>query len=113
MEKFMLLFRGSEVYQPDQSPEALQVLTQKMMGWLGDLSGKGMHMTSERLKRTGKQVSGAKKTLTDLPFGDEREVVGGCTIVQARDIHEAVEIAKRCPILETNATIEIRPILSI
>ena len=109
----MLLFRGSEVYQPDQSPEALQVLTQKMMDWLGDLSGKGMHIASERFKRSGKQVNGAKKKLTDLPFGDEREVVGGCTIVQARDINEAVEIAKRCPILETNATIEVRPILSI
>lgn len=113
MEKFMLLFRGSEVYQPDQSPEALQVLTQRMMDWLGDLSEKGMHVTSERLKRTGKQVIGAKKTLTDLPFGGEREVVGGCTIVQARDIQEAIEIAKRCPILATNATIEVRPILSI
>jgi hypothetical protein len=113
MEKFMFLFRGSDVYQPDQSPEALQVLTQKMMDWLGELSGTGAHVASERLKRTGRQVSGAKKTLTDLPFGEEREVVGGCTIVQAEDIHDAVEIAKRCPILETNATIEIRPILSI
>lgn len=113
MEKFMLLFRGSEVYQPDQSAEALQALTQKMMDWLGDLSEKGAHVASERLKRTGKLVSGAKKHLTDTPFGDAREVVGGCTIVQAKDMSEAVEIAKRCPILETNASIEIRPILSL
>ena len=109
----MFLFRGSEVYQPDQSPEALQILTQKMMDWLGDLSQKGMHITSERLKRTGKQVIGAKKTLSEDAFGEARDVIGGCTIVLAKDINEAVEIAKRCPILETNANIEIRPILSI
>jgi hypothetical protein len=113
MEKFMLLFRGSDVYQPDQSPEALQILTQRMMNWLGELSEKGMHVTSERLKRTGMQVTGAQKVLTDNPFGDAREVIGGCTIVQAMNINEAIEIAKRCPILETDANIEVRPILSM
>jgi len=113
MEKFMLLFRGSEVYQPDQSPEALQVLTQKMMNWLGDLNGKGMHVSSEKLKRSGAQVIGRKALITNSAFGDLKEVVGGCTIVQARSIEEAVEAAKACPILETNATIEVRPILSM
>jgi len=113
MEKFMLLFRGSDVYRPDQSPEALQVLTQKMMNWLGHLSAKEMHVSSERLKRNGKLVSGQKAILTNTAFGDLKEIVGGCTIIQASDIDEAVEIAKACPILETNATIEIRPILAI
>src|SRR5688572_4413975 len=113
MEKFMLLFRGSDVYQPGQSPEALEALTHKMMDWVSDLSKNGMHVSSERLKRSGKQVSGSLKILTDNPFGEGREVIGGCTIVQAKDFNEAVEIAGMCPILETNATIEIRPILSM
>jgi hypothetical protein len=110
MEKFMLLFRGSEVYQPDQSPEALQALKQKLVHWIGELSKKGVHIASEPLESTGKQVSGRKKTLTHVPFGEGKEIIGGCTIVQAKDISEAVEIAKGCPILESNANIEIRPI---
>lgn len=113
MEKFILLFRGSDVYQPGQSPEALQALTIKMIDWLGDLSKKGMHVASERLQRTGKQVNGTKKTVTDSPFGEAKEIIGGCTIVLAKDFNEAVEIAKACPILESNAIIEVRPIQSV
>jgi len=106
----MLLFRGSDVYQPGQSPEALQALKQKMMYWVGDLSKKGVHVASEPLQPIGKQVSGIKKTITDCPFGESKEIIGGCTIVQAKDINEAIEIAKGCPLLESNANIEVRPI---
>jgi hypothetical protein len=113
MEKFMLLFRGSDVYQPGQSPEALQALKQKMIHWVVDLSEKGMHVASEPLEPTGKQVSGKKKVLTDGPFGEGKEIIGGCTIVQAKDINEAVEIAKGCPILASNANIEVRPLQKV
>jgi len=106
----MLLFRGSDVYQPDQPPEALQALKQQLIHWLTDLSQKGLHVASEPFETTGKQIWGAKKTVTDGPFGETREIVGGCTIVRAKDIHEAVEIAKSCPILESNANVEVRPI---
>ena len=109
----MFLFRGSDVYQPGQSPEALQALKQKMVDWVVDLSKKGVHIASEPLQPTGKQVSSTKKTVTDNPFGTAKEIVGGCTIVQARDINEAVEIAKGCPILESNANIEVRLIQQV
>lgn len=110
MEKFMLIFRGSEVYQIGQPPEALQALKQKMIHWLSDLSKNEAHVASEPFQPTGKQVSGRKKTVTDGPFGDAKEIIGGCTIVQAKDINDAVEIAKSCPILESNANVEVRPI---
>jgi hypothetical protein len=110
MEHFMLLFRGSDVYQPGQSPESQQTLKQKMLHWVGDLSKKGVHVKSEPLQPTGKHVSGAKKIVTDAPFGGVKEIIGGCTIVQAKDIDEAVEIAKGCPILESNANVEVRPV---
>ena len=106
----MLLFRGSDVYQPGRSPEAIQALKQKLIHWISDLSEKGMHVASEPLEPTGKQVRGTKKSVADGPFGMAREIIGGCTIVQAKDINEAVEIAKSCPILASNANIEVRPI---
>jgi len=113
MEKFMLLFRGSDVYQSGQPPEALQALKQKMIHWVVDLSKKGIHVASEPLEPTGKHVNGVKKTVTDAPFGKEKEVIGGCTIVQAKDINEAIEIAKGCPILGSDANIEVRPIQKV
>ncbi len=110
MEKFMFLFRGSDAYEPGQSPEVLQSLKQKMIHWLVDLSEKGAHVGSEPFETAGKQISGAKKIITDLPFGTSREIVGGCTIVQAKDFNAALELARGCPILESNATIEVRQI---
>ncbi|MEJ1238082.1 YciI family protein [Chryseolinea sp. T2] len=110
MDKFMFLFRGSDVYQPGQSPEMLQTLKQKMVDWLVILSEKGMHIGSEPLESGGKLVNGKNRTIVDSPFGSLKEIVGGCTFVQATDLGEAVEIAKSCPILDTNATIEVRPV---
>ena len=57
----MLLFRGSDVYQRGQPPEALQALKQKLIHWIGDLSKKGVHVASEPFQSTGRQVSGTKK----------------------------------------------------
>jgi hypothetical protein len=113
MEKFMLLFRGSDVYQPGEAPETVEALKYKMIAWLSNLVARGIHVGSEPLQTTGKQVNGTKKIVTDGPFGTGGEVIGGCTIVQAKDIDEAVEIAKSCPIVATNANIEIRPIQKI
>jgi hypothetical protein len=113
MEQFILLFRGSDVYQKDQSPEALQQLTVKMIDWVTKLVKNGLHVSSEKFQQSGKQVNGTKHTVTDKPFGEAKDVIGGCTIVRARNIGEAVEIARSCPILETNANIEIRLIQTV
>lgn len=113
MEKFMFLFRGSSVYQPGQSPEALQALTEKMMNWVGDLIERGIHVSSQPLQTTGVQVSGAGKTLIDTPYGEHAAIVGGLTIIQAGNIAQAVKIAETCPILATDANIEIRPLKNL
>jgi hypothetical protein len=110
MEKFMFLFRGSDVYRPGQSPEALQALKLKLIDWIGDLDEQGIHVASEPLQPTGKQVSGTTNAIVDSPFGEAIEVIGGLTIVQAENIQAAVDIARSCPILASNATIEVRPI---
>ncbi|MEO6547970.1 MAG: YciI family protein [Ferruginibacter sp.] len=113
MEKFILLFRGSDVYESSQPPEALQILTVKMIDWVGDLIKNDKHVSSEKWQRSGKKVSGAMKIVDENPFGEAHEIIGGCTIILARDFDEAVIIAKACPILETHATIEIRAIQSV
>lgn len=113
MEKFILLFRGSDVYEAGQSPEALQKLTVKMLDWVGRLVKNGTHVGSEKLYRSGALVSGTAKTISDRPFGAGKDIVGGSTIVLAKDLNEALEIAKACPILETEAVIEVRQLQSV
>ncbi|HTA83416.1 MAG TPA: YciI family protein [Bacteroidia bacterium] len=109
MEKFLFLYRGKEGGH-GLSPEAMQKHMEKWYAWMGDLAKKGIMGASEPLQPTGKQVSGSKKVVTDGPFIEAKEMIGGYTVVNAKDINEAVEIAKGCPVFEVDGKLEVRPI---
>lgn len=108
MEKFMYLFRGG--MDQNASPEAMQANMQKWMQWMQKLTKDGNFVAGEPLEKTGKNVAGARKVITDGPFAEAKEVVGGYLIVNAKDLHHATELAKGCPIFEEDGHVEIRPI---
>jgi hypothetical protein len=110
MEKFMYLFRGGDANNTNKSPEAIQAHMQKWMGWMKTLGEKGILVGGEALQATGKSVSGTKKTVTDGPYVEAKEMIGGYLVVQAKDMNEAVEISKGCPILEVDGGVEVRPV---
>jgi hypothetical protein len=109
MEKFIYLFRGG-AQGHGLSPESMQAHMQKWMGWMKSLGEKGILVGGEPLQLTGMQVTGTKKVVTDGPFIEAKEMVGGYLIVNAKDIDEAVEISKGCPVLEVDGKLEVRPI---
>jgi hypothetical protein len=80
------------------------------MTWMQGLSQKGILVGGENLQRTGKQVNGKSKVVTDGPFIEAKEMVNGYLIIIAKDINEAVEISKGCPIFLENGKVEVRPV---
>lgn len=74
------------------------------------LGQKGILVGAENLQRTGKQINGKSKVVTDGPFIQAKEMVNGYLIINAKDIDEAVEIAKGCPIFQENGKVEVRPV---
>ena len=108
MEKFMFLFRGG--MEPDHHAKLPADHMQRWMNWMKSLGEKGILVGSAPLQHTGKQVNGKKKVVTDGPFIEAKEIVGGYLIVNAKDINEAVEISKGCPIFELDGKLEVRPI---
>jgi hypothetical protein len=111
MEKFMFLFRGGENHAHNAADsKAAQENMQKWMNWMGDLSKKGIMVGADPLQPTGKVVTGTKKVVTDGPYAETKEMVGGYIIVNAKDINDAVEISKGCPIFEENGKLEVRPV---
>ena len=108
MSEFLYLYRGG---QRETSPERWQQQTQKWMTWLKDLAAKGhIKDQGQPLERSGKVVRGHGKTVTDGPFAEAKDVIGGFTLVEARDIDQAVELSKGCPIFETDGAVEVRPV---
>jgi hypothetical protein len=111
MSEFVYLYRGGD---RSGSPEQMQKVMEKWMAWFKELAEKG-HIKDRGLplERAGKLVTGGKKTVTDGPFAEAKDVVGGYTLIEARDLEQAVELSKGCPILEREGMVEVRPVMQI
>ena len=80
--------------------------------WIADLERAGKHRASEKLAapataRTLRELGG-KAVVTDGPFAETKEQLGGFHIVECRDVDEALTIAARIPTLRVGGTIEVR-----
>jgi hypothetical protein len=110
MSDFVYLYHGGDAAR---SPERIQETMQKWFAWLGKLREKG-HLKDPglALERTGKLVKGKRKTVTDGPFAEVKDVIGGYSLIYAHDLEQAVELSKDCPILEDDGTVEVRPVMT-
>lgn len=114
MAKYMYLFRGGEDVRSSLSPEDMQAHMQIWVNWMKDLSEKGKLIDGLPLRKDGgKVVSGKNKVVSDGPYAEGKEVVGGYLIVNADSIEEATEISLGCPIYEHDGEVEIREILNM
>lgn len=82
--------------------------------WIDGLRAQGhLVQTGERLDRDGKVVRGKSKTISDGPYAEAKDIVGGYMVVQAADLAQAVELSKRCPIFAIDGVVEVRPVLAM
>jgi hypothetical protein len=111
MSEFVYLYRGAE----RGSPEQMQQRMQKWMAWMKELDAKGhLKDRGQPLERTGKLVKGKQKTVTDGPFAETKDIVGGYTLIEAQDLEQAAELSKGCPIFEVEGSaVEVRPVMKI
>jgi hypothetical protein len=108
MSEFTFLYRGSD---PSASPEQMQKVMQKWVAWFKELGASGhIKDPGHPLERTGKVVKGHQKSVHDGPYAEAKDVVGGYTLIEAKDLAQAVELSKGCPILEAGGSVEVRPV---
>ncbi len=111
MSEYIFLYRGGEA---GRSPEKMQQTMQKWVAWLKGLAEKGhVKDQGQPLEHTGKLVKGKQKTVTDGPFAEAKDIVGGYTLIEARDLEQAVELSKGCPILDVEGAVEVRPVMKM
>lgn len=114
MSKFLYLFRSKDGIPKPESPEEMERKLKAWMIWMEDLERAG-HLVArgERLEWKGKVVSGKARAVTDGPYAETKDTIGGYVIVQARDLEHAVELTEGCPLFEREGLIEVRPLLSM
>jgi hypothetical protein len=110
MKEFLFLFRGGDARDANQSPEAMQQHMQKWMAWMQQLAEQGKLNGGQPLTMDGKVVAGKGRKITDGPYAEGKELVGGYLLVKADDYNEAVKLSEGCPIFEYDGTVEVREI---
>jgi hypothetical protein len=104
--EYLVISRGQ--WDKDVSREEIQNAIDQFYLWLGRLVDEGKMKTGQRLASTGRTVS--RKNVTDGPFGETKEVIGGYWFIVARSLEEAAQIAAGNPCLNCGLFYEIRPI---
>ena len=106
----MLLYRTDEWYNK-LSLEELQKLINQNKAWFERLSSQGKAKPGRALERTGVTVSGKNgRFVTDGPFTESKEAVGGYLVLDVETIEEAIAIAQSSPGLAYGGSIELRPL---
>jgi hypothetical protein len=107
--EIMLLFRGTDWHR-HMSPEEMQAAAGRFMAWFERLKTEGKAKAGQPLQNVGRVISKNGRTLSDGPYAESKEAIGGYFILNVTDLDEAVEIAKQCPGLDIGLQVEVRPV---
>jgi hypothetical protein len=110
MNEYALIMRhqdGTKI----ASPEQMQMWMKQTMEWIGSIAAQNKFVSGTGLPFDEAKVVGHDKVVTNGPFGDIKETIGGFIIVRANSADEAAEFAKGCPVLQGEGnTVEVRKI---
>ncbi len=108
MKEFMLIFRHQDG-QKVASPEQIQIWMKQTMDWIGGIAAQNKFVDGNGLSFENAKVVRYNNVVTNGPFGEIKETLGGYVIVKADSVDEAVEFAKGSPVLQGDGnTVEVR-----
>ena len=112
MKYMLLVYLDEQVLTPTEREQCYVKSAQLTQ----DLNASGHYISASPLHpvatATSVRVREGKRIVTDGPFAETREQLGGFYLIDARDLDEAIGIAQRIPVANVG-TIEVRPLLEI
>jgi hypothetical protein len=110
MDEFILIFRHEDA-SGLVSPEQMQTWMKQTMDWIGGIAAQNKFSGGNGLPFQDARVVRPNNVVTNGPFGEIKETIGGYIIVKADSVDEAVEFAKGCPVLQGEGnSVEVRKI---
>jgi hypothetical protein len=109
MAKFMLLLHDDPTGWQRLSPEEMQKALEKYMAWTKKPFTKDAHRLTQDPGRVIRS-DGGRPRVTDGPYSETKEVLGGYYTIEATDYDEAVKLALSHPHVEYGNTIEVRQV---
>ncbi|WP_066835299.1 YciI family protein [Rufibacter ruber] len=111
MKKYLLLLYDNVDTLQEMDPEEMQRLVQAHLQWTQKLAQAGHLQGGDGLEETGAYIKGKDALVTDGPFIETKEMIGGYYLLQAENLEQAVAIAKECPCHLWGGTTEVRPVM--
>ena len=110
MKEFVLIMRHEDGKKL-ASPEQMQIWMKQTMDWIGGIAAQNKFVAGTGLPFEDARVVRPNNVVTNGPFGEIKETIGGYIIVKADSVDEAVEFAKGCPVLQGEGnSMEVRKI---
>lgn len=112
MPQFLLILHDSGRFPTDIGPEEIQAIVKRFVDWRANVQKGGRTITGYKLvEGQGRLVrgKGAEQSVTNGPYTESREVVGGLFVIDAGDYDEALALSRDCPHLDFGS-IEIREV---
>lgn len=116
MSRFILLLHDSPTSFEGASPEEIQRVIEEYGAWRQKLADEGRLVGGEKLEDGSARhlsATNGRVAVTDGPFAEAKEVIGGYFMIEAEDYDEAETISRQCPHLKYGGRIEVRRIEEI
>ena len=116
MPNYMLLLHEQPMDYSQFSPEQIEAVIGEYIAWRKKIEADGKYVGSDKLKdEGGRHLVGTNGDfrVTDGPYAEAKEVIGGYYTISANDYEEAVEISRSCPHLKYGGRIELREVESL
>jgi hypothetical protein len=113
MPNYLLLLRQNPSRPRTGSPDEFLARTKEYMAWTDRIRAEGRHKAGDKLTDDPGKVlraQGGRAAVTDGPFAESKEVLGGYYIISAASYEEACRVAETCPHLKFGGSIEVRQI---
>ena len=111
MKEFMMIFLGADYEESNLAPEEAQKRMEKWFAWVEELKSQDLYIDGKPLLPNSKRVSGQDQLVTDGPFVETKDLVGGYFLFKARDMDHALSLTKDYPDFDLGGTVEVREIM--
>ncbi len=113
MKEYMLIFRNEKSDNNEApSAEQMRAVLKEWQNWIRCIAEQGKFSGTNRLLPEGKTLKPGN-VITDGPYAEAKELIGGYVLVKAETLDGAVEIAKSCPNLKYGGNVEVRSVMPI
>ncbi len=113
MKEYLMIFRNEkQAGSQPPSAEQMKAMMQQWQTWIKEIAKRGKYSGTNRLISEGKTIKPGN-IISDGPYAEVKEIVGGYLLVKAGSLDEALEMAKSCPNLLYGGNVEVRTVMSI